>query len=169
MIDAMLLFVFAVLSALAVISAYLVALERSVFHSALSLAAVFTFGSLLLLFIGQYVIALLQLFVLVGGLSVYLVVSVASEAKIPFRKASIPMLIILSVFLFALLSYYMIPGLYNGTVQGLGNASSGSAIYNEAAASLSNMWQLVAIVLLFMFAIGIGGIVVIKSSLAKKK
>ena len=54
-------------------------LSRRVLHSVLALTVAFVGSALVFLYLGQTFIALLQLFVFVGGLSTYLIVAVAGE------------------------------------------------------------------------------------------
>ena len=61
------------------VPAVLVFLERRLMNAVLCLAASAVGSALLFLYLGQTLVALLQLFVFVGGLSTYLVVAVASE------------------------------------------------------------------------------------------
>ena len=73
-----------VLSAFIIITlapAVLMFLQRRLLNAVVCLAASAVGSSLLFLYMGQTLAALLQLFVFVGGLSTYLVVAVASEEK----------------------------------------------------------------------------------------
>jgi len=73
-----------VLSAFIVITlapAVLMFLEKKLLNSVICLAVSAVGSSLLFLYLGQTLVALLQLSVFVGGLSTYLVVAVASEEK----------------------------------------------------------------------------------------
>src|SRR5574337_1295696 len=75
------LYAYAAISVITVISALLLFLQKRLLYSAIALAIVFAGSALVFLYLGQTLLALIQLLVFVGGLSTYLVVAVATEEK----------------------------------------------------------------------------------------
>ena len=67
------------IAAFTIISAAWVFLSRKLMHSVIALTIAFTGSASVFALLGQAEMALLQLFVFVGGLSTYLIVAVAAE------------------------------------------------------------------------------------------
>ncbi|MGC8662170.1 MAG: hypothetical protein ACP5RT_00055 [Candidatus Micrarchaeia archaeon] len=62
-------------------SAFFIFASKSIFHAAIALAFTFFGSAMALLFASQSILALLQLFVLVGGFSTYLIIAFSQENK----------------------------------------------------------------------------------------
>lgn len=146
---------FAVLAAATLIAAFAVFAEKSIFKSALALAATFFIVSISLLLLAQPVIAVIQLFVLVGGLSTYAIVAVASETKAHSYKINPKTMIATFIALFILLSYALLPGIASV------NTSSSSA-YTATGFALSSYGSAIYMVVIFMFSVAAGSIIIIK-------
>ena len=71
---------FAIIALLEILSATLVFVFKDMLHVVLSFSALFIINSAIFMVLGQPFLALLQLFIMVGGVSTYLFVGVASEA-----------------------------------------------------------------------------------------
>ncbi len=93
-------YAFAIVAALIVASSFLVFVVKRILHAVIALTLVFIESALVFLLLGQTMLAMLQLFVFVGGLSTYLMVAIAAEMKIS-RMENVPLLIILAVVFFA--------------------------------------------------------------------
>jgi NADH:ubiquinone oxidoreductase subunit 6 (subunit J) len=99
------LVLFAALAVAELASISLIFLLKDMLHSVLALSMVFFVNSLLFLVLGQPLLALLQLFVMIGGVSTFLFVGVASEGLSRFRRTSLATLAVLSAALFAMCFY----------------------------------------------------------------
>lgn len=72
---------FAPIALLTIASAVLIFAQSRLLYAALALALAFLGSAFVFLLLNQVLIALLQLFIFVGGLSTYLIVAVATEEK----------------------------------------------------------------------------------------
>ncbi len=72
-------YVFVIIALFTVGSSIAIFVEKKLLHSVLALTMAFLGSALIFISLGQTLVALLQLFVLVGGLSTYLIVAVASD------------------------------------------------------------------------------------------
>ena len=70
-------YAFVVLSAILIFFALMIFKSKRLLHAVLALTGVFFMSSVVLLLLGQPLAALLQLVILVGGMSTYLIVAVA--------------------------------------------------------------------------------------------
>ena len=80
-------------------SALLVFRAREMAHAMVGFLMVTVAGAALLALLGLPLLALLQLFIMVGGVSVYLFVGVSSENLSRFRHTSLPVLVVLAITL----------------------------------------------------------------------
>ncbi|MCL5419615.1 MAG: hypothetical protein M1354_01915 [Candidatus Marsarchaeota archaeon] len=69
------------LAAVTVASSLAIFIFKRLMHAVLALTSVFLGSALIILLLGQPIVALLQLFIFVGGLSTYLMVAIAAEEK----------------------------------------------------------------------------------------
>ena len=144
----------------AIASALAIYLSENVFKSAIALAATFTIVSLVLLLLNQPVVAVLQLLIIVGGLSTYLVVAVASESKKYTWPTDLRLLAATAIILFISLMYLMLPSLSSTSV-------SNQSIYAEFLQTLQAYTVTIYFAIVLMFAAAIGSMIVIKSALNK--
>lgn len=143
-----LLLIFAVVSSLGIF------LQKKLLYSVLFLALTAAVSSLILAYVGQVLVALMQLLVFVGGLSTYLVVAVATEEK-QMKLNSARRLIFASIIIALGLSLlvYGVPPMQAGT----GNSFSAAA----QTAFFTYFAVLFACIFL-LFATAIGSVLVIK-------
>lgn len=76
---------FVIIALLEIFSAVFVFFFKDILHAVLALSMVFVFNSALFLVLAQPLLALIQLFVMVGGVSTYIFVGVASPSYSKFR------------------------------------------------------------------------------------
>lgn len=136
-----------------VAGAVMVFLRRSVLNAVLYLTVVFGGSAMIFLLLGQTLIAILQLFIFVGGFSAYLIVTVAMER----RPASY-----LNVRLFAALAILAVAGLYlltSGILSGTGMV--GTMMDASFQGALAN-YPLIFVIVLLLFSVLIGSIIVLK-------
>ena len=129
-------------------------LPKKLLHSVIFLALTATASSLILLYMGQVLIAVLQLLVFVGGLSTYLVVAVAAEeknaklsSKMRLSVASCAVILVLSLLL------YKIPA---------PQAGSGGSFSAAAQLAFSSYYALLFASVFLLFASAIGSVLVMK-------
>lgn len=77
--------VFIIIALLEIISAVFIFFFRNILHSVIALSMLFVFNSALFLILAQPLLALLQLFIMVGGVSTYIFVGVASPSYSKFK------------------------------------------------------------------------------------
>ncbi len=140
-----------------VASALAIYIERTIFKSAIALSITFTVVSLSLLLLNQPVIAVLQLIVIVGGVSTYLVVAVASETKRKAWETSFRTLAILGILLTLAISYLILP--YAGS-----SSVSQTNIYAEFQQTIQQYSVAIYFIILLMFAAALGSAVTIKNN-----
>lgn len=127
-------------------------LQKSILHSVFALTASFIGSALLFLYLGQGVVTLLQLLVFVGGLSTYLVVSIATERK--ERQIGIGSFLLLLAVLLAGFS----------TVAA---GTAGSQFYNNsflaaAGGALAAYYPLLFFISFLLFAATIGSVLILR-------
>lgn len=147
---------FALFALIGIAAGIVVLIQRSLFKAAIALAIVFVAVSGFIFLTSQTMVTLLQLFVLVGGLSTYLIVAVASERQATFRHVDIGVLATVFVVLGAVMFY--------ATVNATQNAQSQSApmINSEISVAIGANMALLGAVVFLMFALAIGSIMLIK-------
>ena len=137
-----------------VTSSVAIFLPKKLLHSVIFLALTATASSLILLYMGQLLVALLQLLVFVGGLSTYLIVAVASEEKHEKLSSRVRLAVATSVVLVVLsLLMYNMPGIQTG----VGNSFSAAA-----QIAFSNNYALLFASVFLLFVTAIGSVLVIK-------
>jgi len=132
----------------------LIFLFRDMMHSVLSLAMVFFVNSLLFLFMGQPLLALVQLFVMIGGVSTFLFVGVASAEASRFRHTSLATLVLLSAVLFVA-CFYRAYGMQFSEQQ---NVLAGGTLAGYLATSMGQMY----VMALAMFGVTLGAIMILR-------
>jgi NADH:ubiquinone oxidoreductase subunit 6 (subunit J) len=146
---------FIILAVITIVSAFAIFISRSILKSALALAFVFIAVSAVLLLLGQAVIATIQLFILVGGLSTYIILAVASETKPNKSKTNMKIFTILFIVIFAVTSYSILPSILSiNTAQ--------NNIYAAITYAMSQYLLPIYAIILFMFSVAIGSIIIIK-------
>ncbi|MEM3019764.1 MAG: hypothetical protein QW194_00360 [Candidatus Micrarchaeaceae archaeon] len=134
---------------------------KDILHAAIALASVFFANSIMFLLIDQDLLAILQLFIMIGGVSTYIFVGVASGSFSRFKHTSYIGLAVISVVLAAVLLY---PLVALGSSSTVSNALTGS----EISADMSSSIQYLYFVAIFIFAVSIGAVIVMKRIGGKK-
>ncbi len=143
-----------ILAALIVIGASLIFAFKDVLHIAVALSFVFLVNSLIFLLLNQPLLAVIQLFIMIGGVSVYLFVGVAAASYSHFKYTNYIALAAVAIALFAVMTY----GAYNtGTVslaqnQPLTNSYSAA----QVVSSLTSRYTIISLyaitLMLFLLA-----------------
>ena len=128
---------------------------KDVLHSVLSLAMAFFANSLLFLMLDQPLLALLQLFVMVGGMATFLFVGVASVGTSRFVHANLTFLLALSVAFF-LITFYLAADTPFPVQQQ--NLLSGTAIAGELASGSGQLYTVV----FALFGVALGAITMLR-------
>jgi NADH:ubiquinone oxidoreductase subunit 6 (subunit J) len=129
---------------------------REMSHAMVGFLSVAVAGAAFLALLGLPLLALLQLFIMVGGVSTYLFVGVSSESLSKFRHTSFPILVVLAIGLSAVPIYKVLTLGSSGTqVSTLGSGALSASI----GANLTLFYMLA----IALFGIGIASIVMMKS------
>lgn len=129
--------------------------QKNLFKAAIALAILFVSVAGFILLAGQGIVALFQLLILVGGLSTYLIVAVASERESSFRH--VDMRVVAAVFvLFGALIFYAVAA--NSHPLGL----SAPGILPEITSAVKVYFAFMAAIAFLMFALAIGSVLLIK-------
>ncbi|MCL4382058.1 hypothetical protein M1614_03730 [Candidatus Marsarchaeota archaeon] len=91
--------------ALEIAAAIMVFALKDIMHSALALSVLFFGNSLAFLFLSQPVLAIIQLLVMVGGISTYIFIGVSSVSYSNFRHTRYAALAALATLIFFLISF----------------------------------------------------------------
>ena len=134
---------------------------KDILHATIALAVVFFANSLIFLLLNLDLLAILQLFIMIGGVSTYIFVGVASGSFSHFKHTSYIGLAIVSILLALVLIY---PLLSSGFTAG----ASGTLTQSEISADLSSSIQYIYFIAIFVFAVSVGAIVVMKKAVGKK-
>ena len=146
---------FVIVAVLEILSAVLMFYFKDILHTVLSLSFLFIFNSAMFLILGQPLLALLQLFIMVGGVATYIFVGVSSAGYAKFKNTNYIALLILSVVIVALFSFRT---LQIAPIAAEHNILSSSVI----AQSLSSNVGLIYLLAIMLFGTGLGSIVLIK-------
>jgi NADH:ubiquinone oxidoreductase subunit 6 (subunit J) len=140
----------------AVVAALSVFRAKEMSHAMVGFLFVSVSTAALLALLGLPLLALLQLFIMVGGVSTYLFVGVSSENLSRFRHTSFPVLFILAICL-AVVPVYKV--LAAGTASPVTGALGSATI----AAGISGNLALFYMLGVLLFGIGIASIVMMRS------
>ena len=129
---------------------------REMSHAMIGFLLVTIAAAGLLVVLDLPLLALLQLFIMVGGVSTYLFVGVSSENLSKFRHTSLPVLVVLAIVVAAVPIYKI------SMIRGIGGQSNviNSGLLSSAISGNLVLFYMLAILL---FGIGIGSIVVVKN------
>ncbi len=128
--------------------------SRNMLHVMIGFSLVFVVGAVVFFMLNLPLLALLQLFIMVGGVSTYVFVGVSSESLSGFRHTSIGLLALLMALLIAM-PLYRIGGLQIGS--GANTLSNGII-----AASMGSDMGLFYMIALMLFGIGVGSIIIMR-------
>ena len=155
--------IFVIAAILEILSATMIFVFKDVLHSVLALSFFFIFNSALFFILEQPLLALLQLFLMVGGVSTFMFVGVGSTSYSKFRHTNFMAFVI--IYLMLLLSFsYGIAQLRPQTLQSQQNPLSDYVIYQSFSTNLG-MFYLIGFAL---FATGLSAIVIMKKLGARK-
>ena len=148
--------VFIVSALVAIGAAVFMFKAKEIAHAMLGFLFVTVAAAALLVVLGLPLLALLQLFIMVGGVATYLFVGVSSENLSRFRHTSLPILVVLAIVL------AVVPIYKTATAQSLGSQSNvlSSSLISSAISTNLVLFYMLAILL---FGVGIGSMVMIKS------
>ena len=145
---------FFVLSLIELIAAIAVFRVRDLLHTIVLITVLFIFTSLLYLQLSQPILAVLQILVMVGGISTYLFVGTASQSFSNFKHTNMLILAIGSIALFATLVYPILSNYSAYSSTGTNAFSIGSQ--SQFIGTDTILLYLIAVLL---FVVGIGAIV----------
>jgi NADH:ubiquinone oxidoreductase subunit 6 (subunit J) len=151
------LVLFAVATLLGIASAVLVFMLKDVLHSVIALTFLFIANSAIFLILGQPFLALLQLFIMVGGVSTYAFVGVASSGY----ATNLTLFALFAIVIFAVLAYKGAPP--NAIVQQQNMLST-----NYLSQALASNVGLLYIMAVMLFGIALGSILLMKKMGAYK-
>jgi NADH:ubiquinone oxidoreductase subunit 6 (subunit J) len=154
-------YIFAIIAVVELASAAGIFLLRDVMHSALALAVMFLVNSAAFLALGEPLLAIIQLFILVGGVATYLFVGVASDHPNERRHTNFVAFSILSILMFAFVAYPYI-GYFTGAPSAQLNSS---AISSE----FSSGYQLLYVLVILLFGSALGSILLLKNVGERRK
>lgn len=146
-------YLFAMASALSLGAALAVFFSRRLLHSVLALTIAFIGSSAVFLVLGQAFIALLQLFIFVGGLSTYLVVAIAAEETKAGPEAGrfIPLLVVVALGISVVLARITTP-----------TARHANGFVSAAGSAFSAYYPVLIALALLLFSAVLGSVMIIK-------
>jgi NADH:ubiquinone oxidoreductase subunit 6 (subunit J) len=152
---------FIILAMLEILSAILMYVFKDILHTVLALSALFIFNSAMFLILNQPFLALLQLFIMVGGVSTYIFVGVGSGGYSKFKNTNYKILAGVYVAIFLVFSI----GLINvNPILSEQNSLTPSII----AQSLGQNVGLLYLIGLVLFGAGFGSIMLMRKLGDKK-
>ena len=145
-----------ILAALMLAAASLIFVLKDVLHIAVALSAVFLINSLIFLIMGQPILAVIQLLVMIGGVSTYLFVGVASAGYSKFKYTNRPLLALVAVIIFAALGY----GAYASNTIAPQQSTVNFYSFGAIASTFGSTYTILALysVAIMMFALAFGAI-----------
>lgn len=146
---------FLVSAVVAVCSALVIFWARAMSDAMVGFLVLAVASAAMLAVLGLPLFALLQLFIMVGGVSMYLFVGVSSENLSRFKHTSFPVLVVLAAALAAVPVYKVLTlGAFTGQI----SAPASGAL----AASLGGNIVLFYMLAIMLFGIGIASIIMMK-------
>ncbi len=129
---------------------------RDILHVGVALSILFFFNSLIFLAADQPLLAIVQLFVMVGGISTYLIIGVASIPVSKFRHARVSYIVAFGIMIFIAMLYPMLSGMSFSPATPI--QLSASALESEMGSHIGVFYVLT----LLVFAAGTGSIALFK-------
>ena len=130
-------------------------LSRDLLHSSLALAVLFFLNSVMFLLLAQPLLAVIQLFILIGGISTYMIIGVASSSFSKFRHGRPGLMLLLAAVLFAVM-VYPLSGMSFSSIQ------SNAATSSSAGASIGHYIGIFYLLTFMLFAVALGSILLFK-------
>jgi NADH-quinone oxidoreductase subunit J len=157
--------IFAIVSALGILFSVLVFTFRDILHATVALASLFFANSLLFLLLNEPLLAIIQLFVMVGGISTFLFVGVAAAPYSKFKYTRILFMAALWIVFFAAIAYPL-TGMQFSQPQPQNQGAPFGVV--GIAASLSSGPVFFYLILLLMFGVALGAVLLLKRAGVKK-
>ncbi len=158
----MLDFIVLILASLMVIGTLLIFIFRDVLHVAVALSILFFVNSLVFLLLDQPLLAVIQLLIMIGGVSVYLFVGVAAASYSNFKYTNYVALAVTAVVIFLVMLY----GLYSSdtvsSIHGLPLANQFSS--PQIISSLTSRYTIASLyaITIMLFLVAIASIPLLK-------
>lgn len=146
---------FIALASAELLSILLIFIFKDIVHSVLALATNFFINSLLFLMLDQPLLALIQLFIMVGGISTYLFVGIAPAGFSRFKRTSYILLLILSIAFFTA-CFYRVTSISFPVQQQ--NLLSGQALTTYLTSGIGQLY----IITFVLFGVALGSIVILR-------
>ncbi len=125
---------------------------REMLHIGIALSLIFFFNSLVFIIASQPLLAVLQLFVAIGGISTYFIIGVAAIGVSKFRYVRFGLLAFSAILIFVLLSY-SVSGIFGSNLR-----SSNPIGAHEAGFQFNGYVPVFYLVTLLLFGIGLGSV-----------
>ncbi len=146
---------FIIVALLEVLSAALILAFRNVLHIVLALSFLFIFNSAMFLMLGQPLLSLIQLFIMVGGVSTYILVGVGSTSYSKFRNTNRKTFVLTYLIIFVLFVYKLVGVGLSSNEQ---NVVSGSLISSSLSSNIGLLYLFAAM----LFGVGFGSILLMR-------
>ena len=149
------LYVYAVaaVSVFMVISSAYVFATKKIMHAVLALTGAFTGSALFFMLMGQELVALLQLFLLVGGLSTYLIVAISTE-EVRVSVKNFTSLVVTAVILYGAMAI-LLPRFLQGSLQ----SNNFSYVAGQA---FESQYAILYFIVALLFAATLGSILMLR-------
>jgi NADH:ubiquinone oxidoreductase subunit 6 (subunit J) len=131
-------------------------ISKSLLHSVISLTLAFIVNSALFLVMGQPFLAIIQLFIFVGGISTYALVGVASSSFSKFPHTNKAAFVAVFVIFLAVISYPLLTA---------NISSSGTSAFTplQVKIGITNYMGLFYLITAMLFGVAISAIILFKS------
>ncbi|MCL5433923.1 MAG: NADH-quinone oxidoreductase subunit J [Candidatus Marsarchaeota archaeon] len=144
-------FLFIVLAAIDILLAVSIFVTKHIFHAIIAMINIFIINSILFVMLAQPLLAILQLLIFIGGISIFMLVSVATESTKEIKLSKPSIIIILSmlvIILMGILAIHGFPFLSSIKTEGLGS----SYISVELSNNIYGLYMIASV--MFIFAVG---------------
>jgi NADH-quinone oxidoreductase subunit J len=138
------------------VSALLIFKFRDMLHVGVALSTIFFLNAIIFLIAQQPLLAVIQLFVMVGGISTYFIIGVASLGVSRFRHVRVLPIVAFAVVIFALMAYPLL-----GRVV-LSGAQAGQITDSAISAQLVAYIGILYLVAFLLFMTSIGSILIFR-------
>ena len=156
MYEIWLLVIVAIIAVLELAAIAFIFISKSLLHSVMGLTLAFVANSALFLAMQQPFLAIIQLFIFVGGISTYAIVGVASASFSKFPHTNKTAFLGVFIILLAMISYPIF-GMKNAAV------SHNSFTALQVKTGISSYIGLFYLITAMLFGIAIGSIILVKS------
>ncbi|MCL4411655.1 NADH-quinone oxidoreductase subunit J [Candidatus Marsarchaeota archaeon] len=146
---------FLLISVIEFVAIALIVMSRDLLHSSLALAVLFFLNSVMFLLLEQPLLAVIQLFILIGGISTYMIIGVASSSFSMFRHGRPAVMVLLAAVLFAVMAYPLSGMSFQST-------QSNVATVAGAGAEVSQYIGIFYLLTFMTFAVALGSILLFK-------